>query len=268
MDPQAKRFIAGEKLSDAIFRAKKLNRIGMQALISHLGENVKVKKTCTNYTFSYLQAIDEIQKNNLSASVSIKFSQIGLAINQGFCIDNLGKILKDASKKNVFVWVDMEEYRHMTKTLDIFRHFFKTYKNIGITLQANVKGIGEIMGSLAKQKARIRIVKDIYKDRPEAIFQSSFQVSLNFIKLMDFLFQKSDNFAIATHDLKLIKTAISQQHCYGRSFEFQFLMGVRPKLENDLLNSGYNVSEYVPYGIQCEEYYKRRIEEQELHRIE
>jgi len=268
MDQNVKKFVAGEKLTDAIARAKRLNKQGINCIINHLGENIKIKKHATDHVFSYLEIIDKISKNFLASSISIKLSEIGFIINQSFCEVNLEKILKAASNHNVFVWIDMEEYKYMQKSLNIFRKFIKKYKNLGITIQANIRGTSEILESLIKKQARVRVVKGAYKEKQENAFQTNFQINTNYLKLMNMLFEKSDKFAIGTHDLKMIRHADTFQHRYKKNFEFQFLMGVRSKMEIDLVRAGYLVSEYVPFGKDCQGYYKRRIEEQGLHLLD
>ena len=110
--------------------------------------------------------------------------------------------------------------------------------------------MAERLEKLIKQKSRIRLVKGVYKEKSEHAFQTNFQINVNYLKMMNILFEKSENFAIATHDLKMIKHADKLQHYFKRSFEFQFLMGVRPQMEIDLVRAGYLVSEYVPFGAQ------------------
>ena len=66
-------------------------------------------------------------------------------------------------------------------------------------------------------------------------------------------------FAIATHDSKLIDEAISFSN--GSQFEFQLLMGIRDELKRDLVEKGFSVSEYIPYGAQWLPYSVRRLRE-------
>ncbi len=267
MDAQVKRFVSGERLGDAVSRAKKLNKQGINSIISHLSENVKIKKQATENAFLYLEIIDQISKNKLSSSICLKPSQIGLLIEQPFCGSNIQKILKVASKNNVFVWIDTEDQKHAKKSLNIFKNFSKSYENMGIVIHASMLGTGEILEGLIKQNARIAITKGI-EERTENTFKTDFQINLNYLKLMNTLFEKSDKFAISTTDFKMIKHADNLQHRYKRSFEFQFLMGVRPKLEINLVRSGYIVSEHVPFGHDWKDYYEKRIREQNLHILE
>ncbi|MGH2480590.1 MAG: proline dehydrogenase family protein, partial [Ktedonobacteraceae bacterium] len=46
-----------------------------------------------------------------------------------------------------------------------------------------------------------------------------------------------------------------------RSFEFQMLYGIRRDLQEKLVEQGYNVRVYVPYGLQWYPYLMRRMAE-------
>ena len=113
----------------------------------------------------------------------------------------------------------------------------------------------------------MRLVKGAYKENENNAFQSMNKVNLNFSKLMKILFENSENsdiFAIATHDPRLIKEAISLSKKYGtdkKKFEFQLLMGINDEIKEILIEKGYRVSEYIPYGNQWLAYSLRRIRE-------
>ncbi len=70
--------------------------------------------------------------------------------------------------------------------------------------------------------------------------------------------------ALATHDPRLIAKAIAitKREGIGRDrFEFQMLYGVRRDLQRTLINRGYTVRIYVPYGGEWYPYFMRRLAE-------
>ena len=70
--------------------------------------------------------------------------------------------------------------------------------------------------------------------------------------------------AIATHDDYLIQASIELLKKFNktnRDFEFQMLLGVTPGLRKQLVDQGYNMRVYVPYGKEWFRYSTRRLQE-------
>jgi len=69
---------------------------------------------------------------------------------------------------------------------------------------------------------------------------------------------------IATHDRKLVEGAFAliQKHNVPKDrFEFQMLYGVTPNLRQEIINKGYKMRVYVPYGKDWFGYSTRRLKE-------
>ena len=86
----------------------------------------------------------------------------------------------------------------------------------------------------------------------------------NYIKLMEKLLLSGHYHAIATHDPRMI--AATQEFARGQRismdcYEFQMLYGIRRRLQRELLQQGYHVRIYVPYGKQWYAYFMRRLAE-------
>jgi proline dehydrogenase len=70
--------------------------------------------------------------------------------------------------------------------------------------------------------------------------------------------------ALATHDERIIREAL--EYVEGRgirrdSFEFQMLYGIRRDLQRKLIEQGYRLRLYVPYGTEWYPYFMRRLAE-------
>src|SRR5512143_484665 len=105
----ASRFIAGEKLEDAIQVIRTLNAKGINATLDHLGEHTTNPEESRQATQDILNVIDAIEAAGVRANVSIKLTQIGLALDEQLCIENMQKVLTYAKERNTFVRVDMED---------------------------------------------------------------------------------------------------------------------------------------------------------------
>jgi proline dehydrogenase len=70
--------------------------------------------------------------------------------------------------------------------------------------------------------------------------------------------------ALATHDERLIRLARAFAMARGIAkdrFEFQFLYGIRRDLQERLVQEGYRVRIYVPFGTHWYPYFMRRLAE-------
>jgi proline dehydrogenase len=70
--------------------------------------------------------------------------------------------------------------------------------------------------------------------------------------------------AIASHDAEVVervKAFVRDRGIGPDRFEFQMLYGIRRDLQRALLEEGYRLRVYVPYGTQWYPYYMRRLAE-------
>ena len=69
---------------------------------------------------------------------------------------------------------------------------------------------------------------------------------------------------VATHDDKIIQETIQfarKEKIRKESFEFQMLYGIRNRFAKELVQKGWNVRIYVPYGKTWLPYMLRRLRE-------
>jgi proline dehydrogenase len=89
-------------------------------------------------------------------------------------------------------------------------------------------------------------------------------VDSNFLELMEKLLASGHPHAIATHDSRMIAATLDFARARGIGadrFEFQMLYGIRRRLQRGLLQRGFRVRVYVPYGGQWYPYFMRRLAE-------
>jgi len=257
----AKKWIAGNTVDDALLSAKKAYGLGRHVIINKLGEyhttNKQIKKTINDYQ----KIVNSFKNWKIRGAISVKPTQIGLSISQKKCYQNLEYIIQIARDYHVFVWLDMESSEHTDETIELYSSFFPKYERLGIALQANLKRTEDDLNYLIEIGAKIRLVKGAYRERSDIAFRSRENVDRNYIKLMTKLFKKGNEFAIATHDEKIIKNAKRLSKKYPRKFEFEFLKGIREEIKTDLTKKKFVVSEYIPYGTDWLAYSVRRIKE-------
>jgi proline dehydrogenase len=257
----AKHWIAGDTVDDALIAAKSAYRLRRHAIINKLGEYHTSKKQIKVVLEEYQKIVNSFRKWKIRGAIAVKPTQIGLSISQKECNRNFEKIIQKARNAHVFVWLDMESSEHTDKTIEIYHTFFSKYERLGIALQANLKRTENDLNDLIGVGAKIRLVKGAYREKANISFKTKKDVDNNFIKLMKILFKKGNEFAIASHDTKIIQKAQSLSKKYPRKFEFQFLKGIREEFKSDLVKKKFVVSEYIPYGVNWLPYSIRRIKE-------
>ncbi len=257
----AKQWIAGNTIDDALASAKNAYKSGRHAIINKLGEYHTSKKQITSTVDEYQKIVNSFKKWKIRGAISVKPTQIGLSISQKECHRNFEKIIRNARNAHVFVWLDMESADHTGETIEMYNAFFSKYERLGIALQANLKRTEDDMNDLLRIGAKIRLVKGAYREKASISFKSKEDVDQNYIKLMKILFKKGNEFAIASHDGKIIQKAVNLSKKYPKKFEFQMLKGIRDELKPKLIKKKLVVSDYIPYGVNWLPYSFRRIKE-------
>ena len=260
----AYRFVAGDRLEDAIRVVKEINARGCSASLDHLGENVVEEGAARNATDDYLAAFERIAAERLDANVSVKLTQLGLDISPVLCRELLSRVLERAAQLKNFVRVDMEGSAYTQRTLDIVLEMHQRFPNCGTVLQSYLyRTLGDV-GRANAAGVRIRLVKGAY-DEPETVaYPKKADVDAKYEQAARELLAHGVYPAIATHDDRLIEAAKLAARELGLGtdrFEFQLLYGIRRDLQEKLSREGYRVRIYVPYGTEWYPYLMRRLAE-------
>jgi len=258
------RFVSGEELLDGLDAVRRVNSEGGIATLDHLGEEVSEPEEAVAATQVYLDALDQINDNQLDTNVSVKPTQVGLKIDKKLCEGNFAKIIERAKKYDNFVRMDMEGSDCTQDTLDVFYNLRKKYDNVGIVIQTYLYRSEKDVDEILELGGRIRLCKGAYKEPKEIAFPKMHQVDLSFVKLMQKALLSGIYHGIATHDEKIIdqtKEFAKIKNISKDSYEFQLLYGIRTELQQKLVREGYNVRIYIPFGRQWYPYFMRRLAE-------
>lgn len=260
----SKKYIAGETLQAGIDLVKKLNSKGIYATMDVLGESVKNKEEAIHAKNLAMEVIEAIEKNKLMANLSIKPTQMGLAIDEDFAYEQVLELVKKAAEYNNFVRIDMEDSPYTDKTINLYRKIYENYKNVGIVIQAYMKRSYDDVLILNKIGTNYRLCKGIYVEPPSIAYKDKQAVRDNYLKILDAMFKDGNYVGIATHDKELIDAAykrIKEQNIPKDKFEFQMLLGVREDLRDKINSDGYKIRIYVPFGKDWYAYSVRRLKE-------
>jgi proline dehydrogenase len=263
--PVAMRYIAGERLDDAIRVLGDLNSKKMMATVDVLGENVSTKEESLQATKACQDVLEAIEKKQLDSSLSIKLTQLGLKLDQALCYENVKSLLTVARSHGTFVRIDMEDSSTTTPTLQWYEKLRSDgFENVGVVIQSYLRRSEEDIKGLIRRRANVRLVKGIYVE-PEAIaFKDKEEIHRNYLKLLRMLLEARCYAGIATHDDFLIRNAyqyIREMKLQRSDYEFQMLYGVRVKLRDQIVADGHRMRIYVPFGMQWYSYSMRRFQE-------
>lgn len=260
----ARRFIAGEKLEDAVRAVRQLNSEGFDVTLDHLGESVHDTPEAEEACQVYLAILDRIRAEGLRSHISIKLTQLGLELDEDLTTRLASALAQRAAGHHNFVRIDMESSAHVDRTLRVFQQVNAPRDVLGMVVQSYLYRTEKDVEELLKSGTRIRLVKGAYQEPREVAFPNKADVDRSFVKLTEKLLASGVYHAIATHDPRMIAGTLTYAQANGVSrdrFEFQMLYGIRRQLQRDLLRQGYRVRVYVPYGGEWYAYFMRRLAE-------
>lgn len=270
-----KRWAAGSSMEDAIMAAKNCNLKGQKVILNRLGEDYTKEYKIKQVMEEYSNLLRRLYLENVDGSISVKPSQLGLAISHDLCLKNLKSLVRRAKEFDKFVWIDMESSKYTDDTLMIYFEILRCHRGIGVVLQSALRRSASDLLHLIEVGGIVRLVKGAYHENEQIAFTSPGEVKANYTKLLDMIFDSSHTifnkiandeikFAIATHDSYLVEYAIRLTRVSGfpnNNFEFEFLKGIRDDLKRSLVGQGFIVAEYVPYGDEWLSYSIRRLRE-------
>ncbi|RBI62998.1 proline dehydrogenase [halophilic archaeon] len=258
--PIASKFVAGESPATALDHARSLNERNVNAILNLLGEHYDDRGPADEDAEAYVRLLEDIERSNVSACVSVKPSQVGLDVGEHVYRENMERIV-DASG-DTFVWMDMEDHETTDATLDTYERLAHEHDGgVGVCVQANLKRTGEDLERLADVLGKVRLVKGAYDEPEEIAYKDKERVNEAYRDGLAFMFEEFDGgIAVGSHDPAMIEYATELHEEHGTDFEIQMLMGVREDAQYELAEE-YEVWQYVPYGDKWLSYFYRRVME-------
>ena len=140
---------------------------------------------------------------------------------------------------------------------------------LGFVLQAYLKRtMDDLKDLVAFDRGRglinVRLCKGIYNEPAAFAFKKRDEINENYLVDLEYMLSHNIYAAIATHDKTLIEGAyhlIERLKIQHNRLEFQMLYGVTPELRKSIVEKGYTMRVYVPYGRDWFNYSTRRLKE-------
>ncbi len=261
------RFVAGMTIEEVLRAAEILNKQGIAATLDVLGESVSSEVDARKSAEDYHRLLDEIAAQKLNANISVKLTQMGLGLSPQLAENFAADLAAHARMTGSFLRIDMEDSSLTQVTVDIVRRLHAKPElkgSIGIVIQAYLYRSQADIEQLLSDGIRVRLCKGAYDEPASVAFPHKPDVDSNYIRLSCMLLESPIFHGLATHDeaiISEIKSFAGQHGISPSQFEFQMLFGVRRDLQQQLVQEGYNVRVYIPYGPEWYPYFMRRLAE-------
>ncbi len=294
----AERFILGETPKEALKPLRKIRKEGMSFTVDLLGEATVGEEESKVYVQRYLDLLDGLNKEvrswpesapliqnhrgettplNISVKLSALYSQVS-PLNAERAVATLaerfGSILARAKQFGAFVYMDMEDTKMTSITLDTVKRVlesaeFKHYEKCGVVLQAYLRRTeADLLELIEWTKRRgtpiaVRLVKGAYWDTetivckqmawPIPVWQEKAASDANYEKLSLLLLENSALTmpAFGSHNIRSLVHAVKAAELLGvpkTDFELQALFGMAEPIKRAFVKRGYLVRDYAPVG--------------------
>ncbi|MBI1969098.1 proline dehydrogenase family protein [Candidatus Woesearchaeota archaeon] len=266
-------YLAGETLEEALQLAAALQRMRFMFTIDCLGEESDNVDQWRQVVKEYCTILEQLREEDPASNISIKLSHIGLGkegLGKRVVLDHVRQVVMKAELRGKFVRFDMEDHERKDATIQIYQQLRKEgFMNLGIALQAYLRSSIEDVEDIAalEPKPNVRLCKGIYNPPERIAYKNPDDIRRNFALLLSQMLHAGFTVGIATHDEALIEHAkdlASDLRLPQESYEFQMLLGVRPNLAGQMVQNGYRLRLYLPYGnwaTQAKPYCFRRFRE-------
>jgi len=260
----AGRFVAGETLEEAIDVVSRLRQEGFYVSLDLLGENVDGLGEAEKAVEEVLEAVRALKELEYACNISVKLTQLGLDVDPLATTEYLKRIAAEIGEAPIKLRVDMEGSDYTETTLNIVSSVHEEYPLVATVLQSYLYRTSDDVRRLNEKKIAVRLCKGAYAEPAEVAFQKKSAVDENYLRSAEDLLLNGHYPAFATHDEAMINGVLEIVQRLGltaEDFEFQMLFGIRQDKQRELLDQGWKMRLYVPYGRSWYPYFMRRLAE-------
>ena len=252
----ANTYIGARSERKALRAIERLVELGFAVTSDPLGEFVKNAAKLPDISWKYLAHLKHLgfvnrRHQRASISLAVKPSRLGLGLDADgkLFMNYADEILREAGKNGIFVWFDAEKREAQKAMIAAAAKLSQMgYRNLGCALQSMHRSSLEALNVLIEHDIPVRIVKGAYGDGE---LQSPTDVRGNFVALakrakMFYRNPKILNVAAGTHDTAILDELAME--FVGCHVQYQFLFGIRTKLQEEYRARGEDTLIYFGWG--------------------
>jgi len=263
-----KRFMPGEDFDAALKAAVAFKTLGIGAVFTKLGENIKALSEATAAVEHYEMVLKTSVEAGLEPEISVKPTQVGLDIDPQATFANLNRLADAAATAKGFLWIDMEGSAYTDRTLDLYNRVHSRHPAVGVCLQAYLYRTAADVHRMLPFKPAIRLVKGAYAEPSDRAFPAKRDVDANYLALCALMLPDVNRarmrLVLATHDIPLIERIARFADAIGMDrhhLEVHMLYGIQSSQQTRLAAEGYRVKSLIAYGDAWYAWYVRRLAE-------
>lgn len=273
----AQRFVAVGSAADAAARMVTMKReCGALASLFYLGEYVYDAAAVSETIRAQHDAVSALLGAGLQVHVSADATQIGLMIDKHLAAENarglagfVREVSLNASGSRNVVMIDMEDHTTVEDTWNLYRNLLAEGLPLAITLQAYLLRTASDLRSLLGGPNMVRLVKGAFVADADVAYTRKSDILENYRALLQEMFAPLAREAgfrpvVATHDPEIHEYAIGLAEANGwapEQWEFEVLLGIAESRTKKLLQRGFTVRLYTPFGHDWWPYAIRRVGE-------
>ena len=266
----ARRFVAGEDPHEALPALVALRDSGRGVIVDVLGEYVSTSAAAQAMATEVATTIATLERAGIAPVVSVKPTQVGLALDTDLAAEQVLALALQAETAGGKLTLDMEDARYVDATMALLERTWQggarlTSGVLQAYLRRTPADLETLLAAAPDPAAlELRLVKGAYAERPELTLADMRSIRRAFVELAERAWSAGAQVNVATHDERLILEAAAFARGAAlppAKLEFQLLYGVKPKLQQALVDAGHRVRIYVPVGRDWYGYFSRRLAE-------
>ena len=196
-----------------------------------------------------------IGDQKLNASVTLKPTVLGVLLDKSKCRQRVLAIAEEAANQNLPVEIATESKDLVSFSLETAVACAKENKNVILDLQVYLNRTFEDLKTASKNGAGVRLVKGAYVGDANKLEE----IQTHFKSLIDSSAVNSNKVLLGTHDPEIIEWVKEKFRDKKGLVEFGFLKGLSDRTKIELVERGWRVLEYVPFGEKTGAYVNRRL---------
>lgn len=260
----ARRYSAGDTITDAIRVAAAAVSRGHAASIEYAGESVRSAELARSEAGVFLELGSALGTSGLPSSISFDLSHLGALVDRDLALDHVRQLAAITEPFGTELMISAEGSERTDLILDLYDELAAEIPHVGITLQARLHRTSGDLERVLRHPGTVRLVKGAFLE-PESVAypRNSAELTNVYLDLASRLILSGHSLSLATHDDALVRTLIARhgEALKTGTIEFEMLLGLGTDLLDQLQQEGYRTREYVIFGGEWWLYVLNRIAE-------
>ena len=260
----ARRYIAGETITDAVEAAGAGMRRGHLPSIEYTGESVRDAQLARSETDVFLKLITAVRESGLPSTISFDLSHIGSIVDPALALAHVREMSQASADLGTGLMISAERSDRTDLVLDLHDELAGEHPHLGITLQARLHRTPADLDRVLRHPGTVRLVKGAFLESEQVAYRrGSDELTLAYLALAERLIESGHSVSLATHDEILVQALIAEHGSLLAQdhVEFEMLLGLGTELLDDLHRQGFRTREYVIFGAEWWLYVLNRMAE-------